>query len=90
MGGHSRELFKGTVYLFLNDVTNFATSNSAASSTAFASPTALASKITGVNGIAVPEEGKTLFGSQDISQEVGLAISNTNDVSFKVNYTPAQ
>lgn len=88
LGGHSRDLFKGTVYLFLNDVSSFAQMTSSASSVAFA-PEAKGSKISGVAS-TVPSGPKTFFGLKDISQEVSAAIANTNDVSFKVNYTPEQ
>lgn len=88
LGGHSRDLFKGTVYLFLNDVASFAQMSSSASSIAFA-PKADGSKISGVAAMS-PSAPKTFFGLTDISQEVSAAIANTKDVSFKVNYTPEQ
>lgn len=89
-GGHSRDLFKSTIYFFLNDVSTFAqTAGGSASSVAFA-PKASGSKISGVQSAPVSESSKAFFGLTDISQVVSTAIANTNDVSFKVDYTPAQ
>lgn len=89
IGGHSRDLFKGTVYLFLRDVQNFVNSkNSGATSVGFTPSPQKTSKITGVKAAGASAGSEEAFGLPDISAEVAGAISNTNDVGFAIDYDP--
>ncbi len=89
IGGHSRDLFAATVALFLHDVGTFASARTSTNSVSFRSPRPPRSKIGEVQSVAIPEGPATVFGFGDISAEVAAAISNTNDVSFSVDYQPA-
>lgn len=87
-GGHSRELFKGTVYLFLRDVQTFADRKAPAASVAFSPAPQKASKIAG-RAVREADGGPSqAFGITDFSADVAVAIANTNDVSFSVDYQP--
>ena len=85
LGGHSRELFKGTVFLFLNDVQQFSATQ-AATSVAFEAGPDESSKISGIGARSVSETPETFFGVTDISPEIAAAIANTRDTDFAVEY----
>lgn len=85
-GGHSRELFKGTVYLFLRDVQSFADRKAPAASVGFSPPPKKASKITGLGRRDADGEAPKALGITDLSAEIAVAIANTNDVSFSLDY----
>jgi hypothetical protein len=88
LGGHSQELFKGTIYLFLQDVANFSEKRAAAVSVGFARQKPPAPKIGA--STYIPAGPFTIFGVSDFSPEVAAAISNTKDVDFLVEYKPAE
>ena len=80
-GGHSKDLFQATVYLFLTDVSSFAQKNAGVTSVAFAKKRVEGSKISG-RIEAAPEIRP--FGVSDLSPIVAAAIENTGEVSFSV------
>lgn len=82
-GGHSRRLFQGTVYLFLNDVVKYVSARAGTVSVAFGPtpPSAAESKI-GSGRAAQPHPA---FARDDAyAAEVALAIRNTGDADFSV------
>jgi hypothetical protein len=90
LGGHSRDLFKGTVYLFLRDVDSFASSRSSAASVSFSKEAPARSKISGVQGGGAEKGPTEVFGVSDLQADISAAIANTNDIDFAVDYEPEQ
>ncbi|MEE2692101.1 MAG: hypothetical protein VX640_11235 [Pseudomonadota bacterium] len=80
-GGHSRDLFQATVYLFLTDVSSFVQKNAGATAVAFSRGREPASKINRATGSQAPAHA---FGLDDLSQIVAVAIANTGTVDFSV------
>lgn len=80
LGGHSRELFKTTVYLFLVDVEKFVARQGSAASVAFSQAPRPGSKIESMT--AGGKAASSAFGFSDLSAEVSAAISNTRGVRF--------
>ena len=85
-GGHSRELFKGTVYLFLRDVQNFADRKPPAASVRFSPTPQKTSKITGLAAREADGQAPKAFGVTDYSADVAVAIANTSEARFSVDY----
>lgn len=77
-GGHGRELFQATVYLFLTDVSAFVKKNSGVASVSFAQPPAAGSKI----APAASHRSVRAFGLDDLSSLVAAAIANTGVADF--------
>lgn len=88
LGGHSRELFKGTVYLFLVDVQKFVDMKQTANSVAFRPSPEKASKIGRLSAEPSPAGAESAFGLSDLSAETSAAIANTRDVAFSIDYRP--
>lgn len=88
LGGHSRELFKGTVYLFLVDVQKFVDTKQTANSVAFRPSPEKASKIGRQSIEETPAGASVAFGLTDLSAETSAAIVNTRDVAFSIDYRP--
>lgn len=80
-GGHGRELFQATVYLFLTDVSAFVRSNAGVASASFAQPPSAGSKI----APAAPRDAGRAFGLDDLSALVATAIANTGVADFAVS-----
>lgn len=85
-GGHSRELFKGTVYLFLRDVQNFADRKPPAASVRFSPAPQNTSKIAGLAVREADGQAPKAFGITDFTSDVAVAIANTSEVRFSVDY----
>jgi len=87
-GGLGRENFKVQVALFLQDMQNFvSTRRAGASSVSFGvqpRPKGKISAITAPEG--APSAAARMLVSQDAAAEVAVAIANTNDVDFSVDY----
>lgn len=88
LGGHSRELFKGTVYLFLVDVQKFVDMKQTANSVAFRPSPEKAAKIGRLSAEPAPAGSISAFGLSDLSAETSAAIANTRDVAFSIDYRP--
>lgn len=89
VGGHSRDLFKGTVYLFLRDVQNYVDTHAGATLVAFAPTPERATKISGFgNSVVVSPAG--IFGISDFAPEVDAAIANGVSASFEIDYEPGE
>lgn len=84
IGGHSRELFKGTVYLFLVDVQTFANQMQAANSVAFRLPPEKAAKIAREAASEAAPQSPHIFGAGDMKAEVSMAIANSAGVDFLI------
>lgn len=89
-GGHSRDLFKATVYYFLRDVASFVNSRAGSASVAFEKPSRAVSKLTPPQAEAARRNPSEAFGITDYRAAVSTAIANTNDVDFSVNYAPGK
>jgi hypothetical protein len=90
-GGIGRDNFKLQVALFLQDMQQFVSNRSVgAKSVAFGVQPAPKGKISSI----VPDASLPVFKhmrvSADGSAEVAMAIANTNDVDFSVDFTPAK
>ncbi|HXI87614.1 MAG TPA: hypothetical protein VNH64_09155 [Parvularculaceae bacterium] len=90
IGGHSRALFKTTVALFLRDVAGYIKANLGAASVSFRKPAQSPTKISPVQAEAAPSGPMSVFGVRDMKSLVSMAIANTNDVDFNVNYEPSE
>lgn len=90
LGGHSRTLFKGTVYLFLSDIDSFLSRRTGAASVAYKEKAPSRSKIDGLQSGVAAKGPAQVFGLTDLQADISAAIANTNDVNFGVNYTPEQ
>lgn len=77
-GGHGRELFQATVYLFLVDVSGFVKKNAGVASASFAQPPSAGSKI----APAASRDMAGAFGLDDLSALVATAIANTGVADF--------
>jgi hypothetical protein len=91
-GGLGRENFKVQVALFLQDMQQFVSTRSAgAASVSFGVQPRLKGKI---SALAAPEGASPAAArmriSADGAAEVAVAIANTNDVDFSIDYTPAE
>jgi hypothetical protein len=85
VGGHSRELFKTTVYLFLNDVQKFAASSASSKSVGFTVAPNPQSKI---DALSAGKRPARAFGFDDLSADVSASIANTKDVDFSLPKQP--
>lgn len=74
LGGHARELFKGTVYLFLRDIQNFVDSSEASAKTVSAQKG---------ESVQVGRDA-VIAGKKDYSLEVTTAIDNVRGVTFAI------
>ncbi len=78
-GGHSKDLFRATIYLFLTDVSSFAKKNAGVTSVAFSKGGRGDSKI----GARIePAPQARPFGVSDLAPTVAAAIENTGEVDF--------
>ncbi|MBB5519310.1 hypothetical protein [Amphiplicatus metriothermophilus] len=81
-GGHSRRLFQGTVYLFLNDIVKYVSARAGVASVAFRPERAAAGAKIDSAGAAPAQPG---FARDDAyAAEVSLAIRNTGAADFSL------
>lgn len=85
LGGHSRDLFKGTVYLFLADVGKFQNDQSGVAAVSFSRGPEATTKITSLALAEDPAPGG-VFGLEDLSPDVTSAIANVRGVDFLLEY----
>lgn len=87
LGGHARDLYKGTVFLFLSDVQAYAERASGPATSVSFEWTGLKSDPKIAMAIGAPAPGK-VPGVRNLAPDVEAAIFNTRDVDFSIGDAP--